>query len=129
MRFFIEAAHYTGANTYRELTERTLSRTFSLILDFSLYISYFGYLTGYIAVAARNVVMFFDDVVVVLSPMYIIVTKVVIGVVFVFPLTLLKSLKALGKVSSISVIIIFVSGISFIVYFFIAISKGEICGH
>ncbi|KAH0575163.1 Amino acid transporter family protein [Spironucleus salmonicida] len=126
MYYFISGAHYTSSGTYRELAQAVLGKKAGYILDASLYISFLGYLTGYIVVAAKNIDMFLKSFNVNFNIMYV---KLIIAVCVIFPLSCIKSLKQLSKVASVAGLVIFVSGFSFIVYFFVFLKSKSFCGN
>ena len=91
MHYFTTACYYTKADSYKELVLKLLGKKAGLLLDISLFVSYYGYMTAYVIVSSNGVVNFaLNNLKVELNPF---ITKPVIVFAIMFPLCLLKSLK------------------------------------
>ena len=51
-KHYVDLAHYTQASSYREMTEKIISKKLSMALDISIIITYFGSVTAYIIISA-----------------------------------------------------------------------------
>ena len=58
MHYFSTACYYTKADSYKELVLKLLGKKAGLLLDISLIISYYGFMTAYIIVSSNGVVNF-----------------------------------------------------------------------
>lgn len=123
--YFVECAHYAQVRSLRELTEKIISKKLSIVLDIGTMVSYFGFMTAYMIISSTSVISFVKNVFNYELNSYAV--KAVIAVVIVFPLCLLRSLKQLSKIASISGLFILVTGFTIIVYFFMYVRKGELC--
>ncbi|CAL5980479.1 Amino_acid transporter family protein [Hexamita inflata] len=124
-KFFVDISHYTQAQSYRELTEKAVSKKLSMVLEVSIIISYFGYVTAYIIISSSLIMIFIKNVIGFDANKYAV--KAILSFCVIFPLTLLKSLKQLSKVAAISGVAIFTFALSIIVYFFIHIGSKQLC--
>ncbi|CAL6084040.1 Amino_acid transporter family protein [Hexamita inflata] len=124
-KFFVDISHYTQAQSYRELTERAVSKKLSIVLEVSIIISYFGVMTAYIIISSSLVMIFIKNVIGYDANKYAV--KAILSFCVIFPLTLLKSLKQLSKVAAISGVAIFTFALSIIVYFFIHVGSKQLC--
>ncbi|CAL6026257.1 Amino_acid transporter family protein [Hexamita inflata] len=114
-KYYVRVAHYVQVSSYRELTEKVVSKPLSLVLDASIMITAFGFLTSYIIISSSAITnFFFNNFQITLNE---ILVKGVVAVVFIFPLCLLKSLKTLSKISVVSGVAIFVTVATVVVYF------------
>ncbi|CAL5980477.1 Amino_acid transporter family protein [Hexamita inflata] len=124
-KYFVAVSHYIQASSYRELTEKVVSKKLSIVLEVSIIISYFGFVTAYIIISSSSVITFFKNVIGYDPNKYAV--KAILAFAIIFPLTLLKSLKQLSKIAAVSGIAIFVFAFSIIIYFFIHVSSGTLC--
>ncbi|CAL5980491.1 Amino_acid transporter family protein [Hexamita inflata] len=124
-KFFVNMSHYTQARSYRELTEKAVSKKLSMVLEISIIISYFGIVTAYILISSSLIMMFIKNVIGFDANKYAV--KAILSFCVIFPLTLLKSLKQLSKVAAISGVAIFTFALSIIVYFFIHVGSKQLC--
>ncbi|CAL6092874.1 Amino_acid transporter family protein [Hexamita inflata] len=124
-KFFVDISHYTQAQSYRELTEKAVSKKLSMVLEVSIIISYFGYVTAYIIISSSLIMIFIKNVIGFDANKYAV--KAILSFCVIFPLTLLKSLKQLSKVAAISGVAIFTFALSIIVYFFIHVGSKQLC--
>ncbi|CAL6026283.1 Amino_acid transporter family protein [Hexamita inflata] len=124
-KFFVDISHYTQARSYRELTEKAVSKKLSMVLEISIIISYFGIVTAYILISSSLIMMFIKNVIGFDANKYAV--KAILSFCVIFPLTLLKSLKQLSKVAAISGVAIFTFALSIIVYFFIHVGSKQLC--
>ncbi|CAL6047812.1 Amino_acid transporter family protein [Hexamita inflata] len=53
-KYYIDIVHYTQAGTYRQLTEKALSKKLSLVLDISICV----FVTNYIIISSTAVINF-----------------------------------------------------------------------
>ncbi|CAL6069968.1 Amino_acid transporter family protein [Hexamita inflata] len=123
--YLVKTSCYTQAQSYRQLTERALSKKLSVVLEISIIISYFSYLTAYIIISSSSITIFIKNVVGYDANKYIV--KAILSTCIIFPLCLLKSLKQLSKIAAIAGIAIFTFSISIFVYFFIHIGSKTLC--
>jgi amino acid permease len=61
-KYYVDLAHYTQASSYREMTERIISKKFSIVLDICIIITYFGFVTAYIIISSSAVISFLQNV-------------------------------------------------------------------
>ncbi|CAL6026025.1 Amino_acid transporter family protein [Hexamita inflata] len=124
-RYFIEVSHYTKAQSYRELTEKVVSKKLSIVLEVSIVVSYFGFITAYIIISSSSVMTFLDNVFDYQANKYVV--KAIIAFCIILPICMLKSLKQLSKVGAVSNIAVITFALSVIVYFFIHVGSGTLC--
>ncbi|CAL6070243.1 Amino_acid transporter family protein [Hexamita inflata] len=124
-RFIVAASHYTQARSYREVTEKVVSKNLSVLLEISIIITYFGYVTAYIIISSAAIGTFIKNIFHYDANAYVV--KAILSSCVIFPLCLLKSLKQLSKVAGISGIAIFIFSFSVIAYFFIHLKSGVLC--
>ncbi|CAL5987545.1 Amino_acid transporter family protein [Hexamita inflata] len=124
-KYYVNMAYYIQASSYRELTEKVISKKLSLVLDVSIMVTAFGFMTSYIIISSTAIINFFQNIFEISVNKYII--KAIISLLIIFPLTLLKSLKTLSKISVISGIAIFITAITVVVYFFIHLQERQLC--
>lgn len=126
-----EVCYYTGANTVRALTAKIISKKLSYILDASLIFVNYGYLTSYIIISSQAILTvmnaFKPEIVAAHKWInYIFQPILLFGVMF--PLSLLKSIRQLASVASVSIFLIFVTAASIAIYCFIALARNrQIC--
>ncbi|CAL5970315.1 Amino_acid transporter family protein [Hexamita inflata] len=126
MYYYIQACYYTRAMSYKDLAVKLLGKKFGMVLDISLLVSYYGFMTAYVIISSRGVVNFVKNNLG--YSMSTQLTKIVICLCIIFPLTLLKSLKQLSRIATVAGMIIFVFVGSTVFYFFYAISNdGVLC--
>ncbi|CAL5980475.1 Amino_acid transporter family protein [Hexamita inflata] len=124
-KYFVDISHYTQAQSYREITEKVVSKSLSLLLEISIIISYFGFVTAYIIISSSSVVTFIRNIFHYEANTYVV--KAILAFLIIFPLCLLKSLKQLAKIATISGVAIFIFAFSIIVYFFLHVGSGTLC--
>ncbi|CAL6083606.1 Amino_acid transporter family protein [Hexamita inflata] len=125
MHYYIEAAYYTRALSYKDLTSKLLGKKIAVLLDVSLILSNYGFMVAYVIVSSRGVITFVLNRFHYTMNSYAV--KVVIAFCIMFPLTLLKSLKQLAKISTVAGMIIFVFVFTVVAYFFIGLKKQVLC--
>eukprot|EP00703_Trepomonas_sp_PC1_P001313 JAP95293.1 Amino acid transporter family protein [Trepomonas sp. PC1] len=127
MYYYTMGCYYTLADSYKELVVKVLGKKAGTLLDISLFVSYYGYMTSYVIVSSNGVTSFvLNNFNAVMNPY---ITKTVIVFVIMFPLCLLKSLKQVSKISTIAGMIIFVFVISMAVYFFMHVGSQTLCSY
>ncbi|CAL6077199.1 Amino_acid transporter family protein [Hexamita inflata] len=124
MHYYIEACYYTRAMSYKDLGVILLGKKFGILIDVALVVSYYGFMTAYVIISATGINNFAKNYFHQIWNPYI--TKSVIAFGIMFPLTLLKSLKQISKISTIAGLIIFVFIFTVIAYFFIQVSQSNI---
>eukprot|EP00703_Trepomonas_sp_PC1_P001492 JAP95114.1 Amino acid transporter family protein [Trepomonas sp. PC1] len=124
-KHYVDLAHYTQASSYREMTEKIVSKKLSMALEICIIITYFGSVTAYIIISAQSVSGFILNVMNVTANPYLV--KAIIAICVIFPLCLLKSLKQLAKIASVAIMAIFITAITIIVYFFMHVGTGVLC--
>jgi len=125
MYYYIEACYYTRAMSYKDLTKKLLGNKFANLLDVSIIVSYYGFMTAYIIISSQSVVTFTKNVFGYQLNKYLV--KSVIACCVIFPLTLLKSLKQLSQISTVAGLLIFVFVGTMVVYFFHGLSGSQTC--
>ncbi|CAL6092909.1 Amino_acid transporter family protein [Hexamita inflata] len=124
-KYYVGVAHYLQANSYRELTEKAVSKKLSIVLDISIMVSSFGFLTGYLIISSSAVSGFLSNQFGYEANKYVV--KAIISLCIVFPLTLLKQLKQLSKLAAISGLAILVTTLTIVVIFFMHVNTGKLC--
>ncbi|CAL5970312.1 Amino_acid transporter family protein [Hexamita inflata] len=126
MHYYIEACYYTRAMSYKDLGVILLGKKFGVLLDVALVVSYYGFMTAYVIISSNGINNFALNYFKQTWNPYI--TKSIIAFGIMFPLSLLKSLKQISKISTIAGLIIFVFIFTVMVYFFIGVSNnGVLC--
>ena len=90
---FIDATHYTGATSYRDLCKTVVGQRMSIMLEVCNVIQFYGFCTSYIIISSNSVISFIQNVANYTLNSY--ATKAVIAGCIIFPLTLLKRLSTL----------------------------------
>ncbi|CAL6074064.1 Amino_acid transporter family protein [Hexamita inflata] len=124
-KYYIDIVHYTQAGTYRQLTEKALSKKLSFVLDISIWVSSFGVVTNYIIISSTAVINFIQNVFNYTANKYVV--KAVISLGIIFPLCLLKSLKQLSKIATVASTAIFVTAFTVIAYYFMHLNTKTLC--
>lgn len=127
MYYYTVASYYTQASSYKDLVLKILGKKFGLILDISLVVSYYGFMTAYVIISSNGIITMVQNNFNYKMNPYIV--KVVIAFCIILPLCLLKSLKQLSKISTIASLIIVTFVISIAVYFFKGLGNFTLCSY
>lgn len=123
--YFVQAAHYSQVRTYREMTGVLVNEKLSIVLDIGTVLQKFSALIVYVIVSSQSVIQFSKNILHYDLNPYIV--KVVITFVIIYPLCMLKTMKALSRIASISGVAMFMTAVTVLVYFSIHAKSRVLC--
>jgi len=128
----LEGCLYTKSPTFRHLCCNVCGKKFGIIVDALLIFTNYGYLTAYNIITGQAVMgviqSYAPSLVAGHEKLASTLIKIIIMACIMFPLSLLKSLKQLSKIASVSIFFVIATVLTVFVYWIISlVRKGQIC--